>query len=147
MLGDAGTAAPVRVVDSGVAVAAFASWHESHGAALAEVVGRPQIAAHSLIETFSVLTRLPAPHRAPVELVSRFLDAAFPSVPLILDGGLCRQLVVHRLPAIGLSGGATYDALIAETVCAADGTLVTLDRRALATYDRIGCDAVLFGAG
>lgn len=136
----------MRVVDSGVAVAAFASWHESHAAALNELAGRPQIAAHSLLETFSVLTRLPAPHRAPAELVGRFLDAAFPGDPLTLDGGLYRQLVTHRLVAIGLAGGATYDALIAETVRAVDGTLVTLDRRALATYDRIGCSAMLLGS-
>ncbi|MDQ6658620.1 MAG: PIN domain-containing protein [Actinomycetota bacterium] len=133
----------MRAVDSGVAVAAFASWHESHQAAFAELSGRPQIASHSLIETFSVLTRLPAPHRAPAELVSRFLDAAFPEDPLTIDGRLTRLLVVDRLPAVGVSGGATYDALIAETVRAAGATLVTLDRRALATYDRIGCEAVL----
>lgn len=133
----------MRVVDSGVVVAGFASWHQAHPAALGELAGRPRIAAHSLVEAFSVLTRLPAPHRAPAELVSRFLDAAFPENPLTLDDRRYRRLVTHRLPAAGISGGATYDVLIAETVRVVDGTLVTLDRRALTIYDRIGCDTVL----
>jgi hypothetical protein len=137
----------VRVVDSGVVVAGFASWHQAHPAAIGELAGKPQIAAHSFVEAFSVLTRLPAPHRAPAELVSRFLDAAFLEDPLTLESRRYRRLVTHRLPAAGISGGATYDALIAETVRAVDGTMVTLDRRARATYDRIGCDAVLLESG
>jgi hypothetical protein len=136
----------VRVVDSGVVVAGFASWHQAHPAAFDELAGRPQIAAHSFVEAFSVLTRLPAPHRAPAELVSRFLDAAFPEDPLTLEGRWYRRMVTHRLPAAGIFGGATYDALIAETVRVVEGTLITLDRRALTTYDRIGCDAVLLAS-
>ncbi|MGI8416574.1 MAG: hypothetical protein ACR2P2_10325 [Nakamurella sp.] len=75
------------------------------------------------------------------------IPGSVPGDPLTLDAGSYRRLVTHRLPAMGLSGGATYDALIAEMVRAADGTLVTLDRRALAPYDRIGCGAELLGAG
>lgn len=136
----------MRVVDSGVAVAAFASWHQAHPVALRELAAKPRIAAHALVEVFSVLTRLPAPHRAPAELVSTFIDRAFAEDPLTLDATGYRQLVTRRLPAVGLSGGASYDALIAETVRAAGGTLVTLDRRALRTYERIGCDALLLTA-
>lgn len=137
----------MRVVDSGVVVAGFASWHRAHPASLGELAGRPQIAAHSLAEAFSVLTRLPAPHRAPAGLVSRFLDAAFLQDPLTLESRRYRRLVTHRLAAAGISGGAIYDALIAKAVRAVDGTMVTLDRRALATYGRIGCDAVLLESG
>lgn len=130
----------MRVVDSGVAVAAFASWHESHEAAVAEVAARPQIAAHSMMEVLSVLTRLPAPHRASADLVARFLDGAFPEPPLTLDGPTQRSLVTQELPGIGILGGAVYDALIAATARAAGGTLVTLDARARATYERLGCE-------
>lgn len=80
-------------------------------------------------------------------LVSRFLDAAFLPDPLTLESRRYRRLVTHRLAAAGISGGAIYDALIAEAVRAVDGTMVTLDRRALATYGRIGCDAVLLESG
>lgn len=133
----------MRVVDSGVAIAAFASWHEVHEPAAAELREHPQITAHALLETFSVLTRLPAPHRARPELVGRFLDAAFSGEPLSLDAASYRRLVTARLPDVGVHGGATYDAVIAETVRGHNGTLVTLDQRALATYQRLGCDAVL----
>lgn len=129
----------MRVVDSGVAIAAFATWHEAHEVALSEVAARPRIAAHSMIEVMSVLTRLPAPHRAAAGLVAQFLDRAFAEEPLTLDGQAHRMLVTRTLPAAGVSGGAVYDALIAETVRRSGGTLVTLDARARQTYDRIGC--------
>lgn len=135
----------MRVVDSGVAIAAFASWHESHRPARAEVAGRPQIAAHSMVEVLSVLTRLPVPHRAPAALVGRFLASAFREDPLTLDAAALRSLVVDRLPAQGITGGAVYDALIAETARRAGATLVTLDARARSTYQRIGCEVDYLG--
>lgn len=135
----------MRVVDSGLAIAAFATWHESHEPALAEVAARPQIAAHSMLEVLSVITRLPAPHRAPAMLVSQFLAQAFPEAPLILDASAQRSLVVDRLPAHAIIGGAVYDALIAETARRAGGTVVTLDVRARATYQRIGCQVHYLG--
>ncbi|WP_159501873.1 PIN domain-containing protein [Microbacterium sp. 18062] len=137
----------MRAVDTGVIVAAFASWHEAHDVAVAELAQRPRAAAHSMVETVSVLTRLPAPHRAPLELVASFLEAAFDQEPLTLDGAQTSRLLVERLPALAVSGGAVYDALIAETVRAADGVLVTLDRRALTTYDRVGVRSVLLDDG
>lgn len=135
----------MRAVDSGVVIAAFASWHESHLAARAEVARRPRIAAHAMAETISVLTRLPAPHRAPVALVAEYLGLVFSDEPLTLDGRETADFLTKRIPTLGLSGGAVYDALIAETVRRANGELVTLDRRALTTYERVGCRTVLLG--
>jgi hypothetical protein len=48
-------------VDTSVVVAAFASWHEGHLAALECLRRDPRLPAHVAIETFSVITRLPAP--------------------------------------------------------------------------------------
>lgn len=132
----------MRVLDAGVVVAAFASWHEAHDLAVVEMALRPQIAAHAMVESFSVLTRLPAPHRAPADLVASYLAAAFPSSPIALTGEQTAHLL-DRLPALAISGGAVYDALIAETVRVAGGELLTLDRRALDTYRRVGCPAEL----
>ncbi|MBA2418716.1 MAG: VapC toxin family PIN domain ribonuclease [Nocardioidaceae bacterium] len=132
----------MRAVDSGVAIAAFASWHEAHSQAHAELADRPQIAAHAMLETFSVLTRLPLPHRASGSIVADFLVAAFPADPLSLSAGQQRELIAV-LAQRGVVGGATYDALIAETVRRARGLLVTLDERAQVTYERIGCPSVL----
>ena len=61
-----------RCVDSGVIVAAFAPWHERHSDAIAVMVDKPQAVAHSLVETYSVLTRLPAPFRAPATVLATF---------------------------------------------------------------------------
>jgi predicted nucleic acid-binding protein len=51
--------------DTSVFVAAFASWHEKHALALAAVQAVDVVIAHCLVETYSVLTRLPTPHRKP----------------------------------------------------------------------------------
>ena len=124
-------------VDTSVVVAAFASWHEGHASATATLARRPRLPAHVALESFSVLTRLPAPHRAPPELVAEYLEAAFPAAPLTLSGRA--QLALVRLAArAGLAGGAIYDALIAATAKQARATLVTRDRRALATYEAVG---------
>ena len=123
-------------VDTSVVVAAFASWHEGHASAAAALSRAPRIPAHVLIETFSVLTRLPPPHRAPAGLVRTFLAERFVDAPLVLPprGHLG---LIEMASRVGLTGGAVYDALIAATVLHAGGTLVTRDQRARITYDRV----------
>ena len=55
--------------DTSALVAAVSSWHEHHDRTCAEMERRKRgkeelvISAHSLAETYAVLTRLPAPHR------------------------------------------------------------------------------------
>ncbi len=51
-------------VDSSVAIAGFASWHERHADAAAVIHGKVAMPSHAIFETCSVLTRLPPPHRA-----------------------------------------------------------------------------------
>lgn len=53
--------------------------------------------------------------------------------------------LMRRLPEIGIHGGATYDALIGATAAAEAATLVTADRRALSTYERVGVEVELVG--
>lgn len=132
-------------VDAGVIVAAFSSWHEVHTRAR-DSIG-PDVAAvgHALVEAFSVLTRLPPPHRAPAPLAASFLGSAFTGAVLTLEGSELRDLVL-RLPELSIVGGAVYDALIGATAAAAGATLLTLDRRALGVYERVGCQARLLGA-
>ena len=123
-------------IDTSVVVAAFASWHEGHRGAATALARKPRIPAHVLIESFSVLTRLPAPHRSPPEAVASFLDEHFPQAPLGLPAMALRALV-RAAVAAHVSGGAIYDALIAETVKRAGATLLTRDRRAVVTYERL----------
>lgn len=124
-------------LDTSVVVAAFAVWHEGHASAIAALARRPRIPAHVVIESFSVLTRLPPPHRAPTEVVERFLAARFPAAPLTLLGDQHRDLVRLAVSA-GLAGGAIYDALVAATAKQAGATLLTRDRRALQAYEAVG---------
>lgn len=131
-------------VDTSVVVAAFASWHEGHQRA-AEALGRkPRVPAHVLIETYSVLTRLPPPHRAPIDVVSAFLAQRFPDAPLTLPGRAHVQLL-QLAARENLAGGAIYDALIAATARHAGATLLTRDRRARVVYEHVGVRLELLG--
>ena len=48
------------------------------------------------------------------------------------------SLIHKRLAGLGISGGATYDGLVALAALEHDAVLATRDARALATYDAIG---------
>jgi predicted nucleic acid-binding protein len=132
----------MKAVDTSVIIAAFASWHESHARARLTLDDGPSLIAHCALETYSVLTRLPTPHRAPAELVARFLAARFPGAPLTLPGPEQAQLPT-RLAAAGITGGAVYDALVGSTAAHHGATLFTLDGRAMETYRRLKVDATL----
>jgi len=124
-------------VDTSVVVAGFASWHEAHTEARAALARQPRIPAHVLIESYSVLTRLPPPHRAPSPLVAEFLRARFPDPPLTLVGRAHVALLQLAIEG-GVRGGAMYDALVGATAKHAGATLLTRDRRAVAIYEVVG---------
>lgn len=123
--------------DTSVVVAAFASWHEGHRAANAALQRKPRLPAHALLESYSVLTRLPVPHRAAANVVEVFLSERFPGPLLTLRDREYRALL-STLSAVGLIGGTVYDALIGATAKRADAVLLTRDRRAIPTYEKIG---------
>jgi len=127
----------VIAVDTSVVVAASASWHEGHASAATAVRGAPRIPAHALIETCSVLTRLPPPHRAPPALVAAFLSERFSQAPLALPPVEHLRLL-ELVAALGIAGGSVHDALLGATVKHARGRLLTRDGRAAPTYERVG---------
>jgi len=131
-------------VDTSVVVAAFASWHEGHPDAAAVLARKPRVPAHVLVESFSVLTRLPPPHRAPTDLVASFLEQRFREAPLVLPARAHMELVQSAADA-GLVGGAIYDALIAATARHAGATLLTRDQRARSVYEHVGVRHELLG--
>jgi predicted nucleic acid-binding protein len=135
----------VIAADTSVVVAAFASWHERHAAADRALSKNARLVAHSALEVFSVLTRLPPPHRASAHLVRDFLAARFPEPYLSLTSADHRALI-PTLTDLGITGGATYDALISITAAKAGATLVSCDLRALRTYERCGVRARLLEA-
>lgn len=127
----------MNAVDSSVMVAACASWHEAHDVARQSLERGVRIVAHCALEAFSVLTRLPVPHRIPSELVVKFLEDRFSEPPLTLSAAAMKRLVPD-LQALGIVGGAAYDGLVAVSAVAHGATLFTLDRRAEPTYRRCG---------
>jgi predicted nucleic acid-binding protein len=133
----------LKVADASVAIAAASPWHEGHEAAFdALAPARPGIVAHAAIETYSALTRMPDPNRIRPAEALLFLEDWFEDRWIGLATADQRQLL-GRLPDLGVRGGATYDALIGAAAAAAGATLVTADRRALATYALVGADVEL----
>lgn len=124
-------------VDTSVVVAAFATWHESHRMAARIVTEHPRLPAPVALEAYAVLTRLPPPHRAEGAIASGFLAAAFPDGSLSHPAAAGPRLVAE-LAELEIVGGASYDAVIAMIAREHGCELVTLDRRAHATYERVG---------
>lgn len=126
-------------VDSSVAVAAFGDWHRFNRAACAVLDKGVTVPAPVILETYSVLTGFPPPHRASPDLVERWLDGRFPTIlgpPSPED----HRHLVHQLAAAGRIGGSIYDAVVALTARIAGAVLVTADARATAIYELIGVE-------
>lgn len=127
----------MRAADSSLVVAAFASWHEKHDAARRALDGGLRLIEHCALESYSVLTRLPPPHRAPGVVVRDFLAARARLPFLRLSPRAYREFVLG-LPDRGVTGGAAYDALVAATAASHRAELVTCDRRATRIYEAYG---------
>lgn len=127
----------MKAADTSVVIAAFASWHEKHDAARRALDEGLRLIEHCSLETYSVLTRLPPPHRAAGDVVRDFLAARFSAQLLRLSARDYRKFLLE-LPQHDVTGGAAYDALVAATAAAHAAELVTCDRRALPVYERYG---------
>jgi len=123
--------------DTSVLVAALVSWHPRRDEARRVVQSRvTALPAHVLLETFSVLTRLPAPHRIAPDDASAAVGM-LQLRPLTLPGSAHRELL-PRLAAHGIRGGAVYDGLVAATAAHHGAILLSLDKRARSTYEALG---------
>jgi len=126
-------AQPDLLVDTSVAVALTVADHEQHDATFDALQGRRLgLAGHAAFEAFSVLTRLPPPARRTPGTVARLLARSFPH-SRFLSAKATRSLLV-QLDALGIAGGAVYDALVGPTAAEHGLRLATRDRRALETY-------------
>ena len=128
----------MNVVDTSVVVGALTLADESVRAECEKALrSSPAPIAHVFLETYSVLTRLPAPLRMTGVQAGTFLSQAFPMSPLAIGPDENREflsILVHE----HIIGGSTYDALIAFTSVKHSAQLVTRDRRAAATYAAMG---------
>jgi toxin FitB len=127
----------VRAVDTSVAVAAFGEWHTLNAKARKVLDAGVGVPAHVLLETFSVLTSFPPPHRAAPALVGVWLAARFPTV-LEPPSQEEHRSLIELLANAGRSGGAVYDGLVALTAKRAGSVLVTADKRAAELYELVG---------
>jgi predicted nucleic acid-binding protein len=134
----------MKAADTSLVVAAFASWHEHHGLARPVLDAGVRMIEHCALETYSVLTRLPPPHRCTGVVVRDFIRARFPQPFLRLDAASYRNFVM-QLPEHEVSGGGAYDALVAATAAGCGADLVTCDRRAAAVYESYGVRTTFLG--
>jgi toxin FitB len=103
-----------ELADTSVVVAALLGWHEHHEVARraldrALAASRLVVAAPVLLETYAVLTRLPAAHRLRPEDAFALLKDTFGGVETV---ALEPEEVWHLLADLevaGVSGGRTYD--------------------------------------
>jgi predicted nucleic acid-binding protein len=127
----------MKAADTSLVVAAFASWHEHHESARRVLDSGVRLIEHCALETYSVLTRLPPPHRSPGLVVREFIRSRFPAPFLRLSTDAYKAFVL-ALPEHDVTGGAAYDALVAATAAASRAELVTCDRRAAGVYETYG---------
>lgn len=121
--------------DTSIFIAAFCAWHEHHEIALKALAAADKreslaIAVPVIIETYAVLTRLPAPHRIDPRSAADLIHNNLQSSELVaLPGRGCWKMLAD-FAGKGISGGLTYDALI--VACAAQvraRAVLTLNRR------------------
>lgn len=126
-------------VDTSVVVPALAGWHEDHARAHAFLDDTRDVVliGHVALETYAVLTRMRPPMRARPEQVIQALRETFPGPGAVLPFHAYLQLL-DRAASHGVEGGAIYDALVAAAAREAGMELVSLDRRAAATYATVG---------
>ena len=129
-------------LDTSVAVPLLVQTHQAHAAVVRWWAGREvALSGHALVETYSVLTRLPGDLRLAPSDAAQLLSERFVA-PLLL-----RADVAGRLPAVlsrlGIAGGAVYDALVALAAAEHGAELATRDVRARATYELVGVHVVV----
>ena len=132
-------------LDTSVVVAALLSWHEEHDWArstLEDLLTSEEeilLPMRVVVEAYSVMTRLPSPHRLAPRDAWQLLDESFKSSSRLI-GLTARQLwqLLESLAEHCVAGGAAYDAEIIE--CAARGAaraIVTLNRQ---QFERLAPD-------
>ena len=128
---------PDRLLDTSAAIALVLASHEHHEETVDHLDGlRLGLAGHAWFETFSVITRMPAPTRRSPEVVAQILAQNFPD-SCFLSEERTRELTA-TIGESGLAGGAVYDALVGAAAAERTIPLVTRDRRAIDTYRLVG---------
>ena len=126
-----------RAPDTSITIAALLADHTAHATASEALAACTTTIAHVAAETYSVLTRLPPPHRTEARTAAIALAERLPATHVTLAANDHAGAPEH-LAAAGVSGGATYDGLIALTALEHDLELLSRDHRAARTYRALG---------
>jgi len=131
------TAAEPWLVDTSAAVAMLVADHEQHEQTFAALSGRRLgLCGHAAFASYSVLTRLPGVQRLSPPVARRLLTANFPQTRHL--GAEAARALLAALSEHRIAGGAVYDALVAAAAVEHGLVLVSRDRRAAQTYQRLG---------
>jgi predicted nucleic acid-binding protein len=128
------------LLDTSCLIAAVCGWHSDHEATRKEIERRSAggdklvLAAHSLAETFSVLTRLPEPYRLRPEDALTAIETNWGETRLVALAAEEYRTLLRRCRDVGIGGGAVYDALIAA--CARKARVATVVTWDLAGFER-----------
>jgi len=128
------------LLDTNCLVAVVCSWHGHHETTRREIERRDAageelvLSAHSLVETFSVLTRLPEPHRLSPKDAFALIEANWAETRLVALTGADYRVTLRRCRDASIGGGAVYDALIAA--CARKARVATLVTWDVADFER-----------
>jgi predicted nucleic acid-binding protein len=135
--------------DTSVLIAGFDSTHPFFSeaeAALVDVQRAGRLVAHTIAETFAVLTAPGGPYPAVPEDVMDYLEPFLEGDPVGIAPAAYPQ-AVRELTSAGVAGGAVYDGLIALAARHHGAELISLDVRAALTYERLAIDFRLLAGG
>ena len=127
----------IFAVDANCMIAAVSAWDKRHAEASAAIKvrlargERMSVAVHALIETYSVLTRLPRPYRLTPADAYYVLQGTFLARATVyaLDAPAHVELL-EELAKEDIGGGRVHDSVIAECARRAGAeTLLTFNRR------------------
>ena len=127
---------PPFMPDTHCILAALSPWHEHHRRALQEMDRRLDrsdsmvLAAHTLIEAYSVVTRWPEPHRVTPAMARRLLhDNVIQRATVVALSSIEYLSLLNRSPEARIAGGQVYDALIAACTLKAGAVLLAFNLR------------------
>lgn len=128
----------MQLVDSSVITRAATTSDVNERRRLQHLIAEsPNVIGHVLMEAYATLTRLPQPFRLSPQRCHTYLTSAFRSEPLTLSASGYADLL-DLAAERNIAGGALYDCLIARTALEHDGTLMSLDHRAVSNYAMVG---------
>ncbi|MGE3270861.1 MAG: PIN domain-containing protein [Chloroflexota bacterium] len=137
---------PVFALDSSCMIAALLPEHRHHGRALQAINSRLDarhtmiVVAHTLLETYSSLTRMPAPSRvAPSVALSGIEDTFFTKGVVVAMRHDEYVQLMYRLVNGGTLGGQVYDAAIVACARSAGADeLLTFNERHFRPFEGNG---------